>query len=213
MKNCKLIPFIYFVLLFTGCQNSQPDSIKGEEIHNEPSEITSDSNTGLNKKKPTIIPSVAFLTYREADFFSIEYPENFIASRDTMRAKNNPSKISFPEDEAYFRSPDGLVEFYIFSPQWGGDPESYLGVCKNEEVVRDETKTINKKYEKDIHNYVTLKAKDESYLRSWVSIQSDIESGNNLHHVFGFKYTNKEAYKKYREQYLKFKKSLHQFAD
>ena len=150
MNNIKKIPFLFFVLL-TGCQHSPSGAMNDDEAIIEVSQITSDSKKEIKEKNPSKTTSVAYLTYREADFFSIEYPENFIASRDTMREKNNPSKISFPEDEAYFRSPDGLVEFYIFSPQWGGDPERYLDTGENEEVVAEDTKTINKKYDKDIH--------------------------------------------------------------
>ena len=50
-------------------------------------------------------------------WFKVWYPDSFevIPSMASTTAGKGV-------DSAFFRSPDGQVEFYIFSPQWSGEP-------------------------------------------------------------------------------------------
>ena len=57
---------------------------------------------------------------------------------------------------------------------------------------------------------VTLKAKDGTYLRSFEDAEN---TETNNRRVFGIKYRDRNAYSKYRRQYLTFKNSLRQFSD
>jgi len=59
---------------------------------------------------------------------------------------------------------------------------------------------------------VTIKAKDGSYYRSFVSIKEQVTPAV-VHQVFGIKYSNKESYEYYKKAYLNFKGSLVQYSD
>lgn len=120
-------------------------------------------------------------------------------------------------DEAYFTSSDERVEFFVFSPLWAGDPENYLEIAENEELVDEK---IEEYFEVDDPSlvgdsrirWVTVKAKDDSYYRSFVSKKEQI-GVSEIHHVFGIKYQDAKALEEYREEYEVFKESLVQYAD
>jgi len=150
-------------------------------------EITSDASTTL-------------ATYNGL-WFEVKYPENFTASP------------SYQADEAYFLSPDQTVEFFVYSPQWTGNPENYLNVSPTEELVSESTDDTGTDYEHKVVKWATIKAKDGSYLRSYVSIKEQVGTGSDLHHVFGIKYKDEASYQKYTDAYIAFKDSLQQFAD
>ena len=114
-------------------------------------------------------------TFRGA-WFTVEYPANF---------------------------PDGSVTFYVYSPQWTGDPTD-IALQKNEregqrKVTRGKRQTVT---------YWTIGAKDGSYTRSYQEVRED-----ETMYVVGIRYTTQQAYNKYKKQYLQFKASLKQFAD
>lgn len=149
-------------------------------------------------------------TLYRGSYFDIKYPREFIAK------PTEPVQT----DEAYFSSPDGAVEFFVFSPLWAGDPENYLEVAPTEEIVSEKTETGEAlpnqlKDSERIIRWVTIKAKDESYYRSFVSIKEQVreDGGSELHHVFGIKYKDNETYEKYKDAYEAFKNSLEQYAD
>lgn len=48
-------------------------------------------------------------------WFDINYPSNFLAKGSLK------SSTSDGFESAVFKSPDNLVEFYVFSPQWNGE--------------------------------------------------------------------------------------------
>ena len=135
-------------------------------------------------------------TYTGA-WFKIEFPPGF---------EVRPSL----DDSAFFISPDKKVEFYVFSPQWNGEPTDFVFTSQSEkEIAREEQKSEQKIVPGFTVQWVTVKAKNGSYWRSWV----DKETENNTRTVFGIKYQNQEVYKKYKEQYRRFKGSLIQYAD
>ncbi len=142
-------------------------------------------------------------------FFKVSYPEDFKASPDgPMHQYPESDKEYVQTDEARFLSPDGDVEFYIFSPQWGG-ATPYTDPFEGEKLVNSDTK----EKETDIDGvitttYLTFEGKDQSYTRAAVLIETD-----QTVKVFGVKFKNQEVYKLYKPEYLAFKKSLEQYAD
>lgn len=144
-------------------------------------------------------------------YFGVIYPANFIAK---------PPQKSLT-DEASFSSPDGHVEFFVYSPLWSGKPERYLKKRKNEKLVAENSKKTFKK--KAYRNYIvtqwkTFKDKKSSYIRSYVAQRACHDDGKSsfndcTNKVFGIKYKDKKTYAQYKSAYLKFKKSLEQYAD
>lgn len=162
-------------------------------------------------KIETVKPGIAL--YR-GSWFDIEYPENFTAS--PLTPTNTYDEVTLVQtNEARFTSPDGTVEFYIFSPLWGEDPDDYLEVGPAEEFVseKDDESIPDTEFDKRIVRWVTVKATDGSYFRSYVSIRDQFDTGFSLHHVFGIKYKDNASYEKYKDSYVSFKNSLRQYAD
>jgi hypothetical protein len=143
---------------------------------------------------------VRWRTYKGA-WFEIKYPATF-------KARPSLESISFDGkyDSAVFTSPDGSAEFYVFSPQWNGNPKDVEIDPNREEYDSPQSErkgTVNLRR-------VTIRAKDNSYLRSF----EDTENTDlNIRRVFGFKYRDRKAYNRYKNDYLKFKRSLVQFSD
>lgn len=139
-------------------------------------------------------------TFRGA-WFEITYPRSFTA-RGSL-----PSYTTAGEgfDSAFFVSPDKEVEFYIFSPQWDGEATDIALKPNEKEASRQvkETKT-------ETITYLTISAKDGSYVRSY---QETFRKLGNTRWVVGIKYRNQKAYNRYKKDYLSFKVSLVQFTD
>ena len=156
-------------------------------------------------------------------WFRISYPSDFVAQQvGTHVTKDGKT------DEATFTSPDGSIQFYIYSPQWSGNPESYMRALPTETIESDtSTSTITSStnqngttYTKKVTRYVTFVATDGSYKRALVSVVAGIvtspvseEYASETHTVFGIKYTDQSTYAKYLDAYLAFKKTLVQYAD
>ena len=148
---------------------------------------------------PTYAADKGLSTYKGA-WFDIQYPANF-------RVRSALTSSSSGYDSAFFTSPDGTVEFYVFSPQWNGDPSEDIAINPAEEVY--EAQKQEEKNGKQVR-WVTISAKNQAYTRSYVDTEDTI---SNTRLVFGIKYHNQKAYNKYKSAYLKFKKSLKQYAD
>lgn len=142
------------------------------------------------------------------NWFSVDYPENFTASPNAPIQTHNNYKF-IETDEARFTSPDGTVEFFVFSPLWSGNPKDYLAQKSNEKIVSSsEDKASSDDPFAVSHKWVTYEDKDGKYTRAYHSLMTE-----STHHVFGIKYTNRKMYERYKAAYLAFKKSLQQFAD
>ena len=119
-------------------------------------------------------------------------------------------------DSARFTSPDGSVEFYVFSPLWNGNPKEVALNPKRETLVfhrfarASRVKITGGYLYNNVANWYTARAKDRSYERSWVDVE---DKGLNVRHVFGIKYRSQQVYQKYQAQYAHFRKSLEQFSD
>jgi hypothetical protein len=151
------------------------------------------------------VPNRGWKTYRGA-WFTIKYPIGFTTK---VREAGASQKGGQP-DGVSFLSPDGQVEFYIYSPQWAGDPAWIkLGSGETERsrkvVTSGKDITTHKTF-----TYVTILGPGRHYERSYVDIR---QPDQKTRWVFGYKYRSTEAYKAYLPHYLKFKASLQQFAD
>ncbi len=139
-------------------------------------------------------------TYKGA-WFEIKYPATF-------KARPSLKSISFDGqyDSAVVTAPDGSAQFYVFAPQWNGKPTDIEILPDTEDVLSQHTET---KGTVNVRR-VTITAKDKSYIRSF----EDSENTDlNIRRVFGFKYRDQNAYNKYKQHYLTFKRSLQQFSD
>jgi hypothetical protein len=134
----------------------------------------------------------------EGAWFTIKYPSNFTA----VGSLRSTSADGY--ESAFFKSPDGLVEFYIFSPQWGGNYDD-ISVKPNEKIL---SKNISK-YSDNTITYWTISDKNATYLRSYQETSLD----ETTNWVIGIKYKNQSAFNKYKQAYLDFKKSLVKFED
>lgn len=180
-----IISLCVFVL---GCKNNEV----------KPQENVTESSIKVTEPQ-AIEAKNSYKTFKGA-WFEIEYPENFKAEGSL---KSSTSDEGF--DSATFTSPDGKVQFYVFSPQWNGQPKD-ISLQPNEKLVE---KTEENKNTILVKRW-TIVANNGSYNRSY---EERIELENNINTIFGVKYSSKSDLEKYKEQYLEFKKSLQQFAD
>ena len=176
--------------------------------------VTTQTQQQTNTKPIQTTTAVGSKDYKGV-WFKVTYPANFTAEQEGP-------------DEASFTSPDSLAQFYVYSPQWSGNPVSYLQALPTETVESDtntpnvtsSTNSYGTIYSKKVTRYVTFAAKDGSYKRSFVSITagyvtspSGVDYSSETHMVFGIKYKDQATYDKYLNDYLAFKKSLVQYAD
>jgi len=159
-------------------------------------------------KKTILLAAIVFIsaalsgqtkTFKGA-WFDIKYPTTF-----TPRPSMKSATSSDGYESAFFQSPDGLVEFYIFSPQWSGIPTD-ITLKSTENTSGTTYKTTGDVTVK----WWTITAKNGSYTRTY---QETTNSTANTNWVVGLKYKNQSAYNKYKKQYLAFKASLIQYAD
>ena len=156
----------------------------------------------------TASPRSDLKTFRGA-WFTARYP------RDFKPRAGLPGRTTAREgcDSAFFTSPDKAVEFYIYSPQWNGTPTDYLFDPKREVLVasRQVRKRGGSRRDEDVRiRWVTVRAKDHGYTRSWVDTEN-IDLRTRL--VLGIKYRDRASYRKYLAKYRAFKSSIEQFAD
>ena len=156
-------------------------------------------------------------------FFRIFYPQNFSAqpylideSMDPMRLPRFPDLDYIETDGAYFTSPDGLVEFFIYAAKNTMNPENYIKTRQNEVLISRKSEKYS--FEERHHNYqqkswVTTKEKGNAYYRSFIHQRdchysattswSDCETK-----VLGVKYSNADVYYEYRDLFKEFRDSL-----
>ncbi|RIY36336.1 hypothetical protein CKY20_07580 [Capnocytophaga canis] len=139
-------------------------------------------------------------TYKGA-WFEVKYTTEFTA-KGSIASKTSESR-NF--DSAFFYSPDGEVEFYVFSPQWSGEATD-IALQPNEKEVSREVK----KGKKLTVTHWTIAEKKHSYTRSYQQTHNNLE---NTTWIVGVKYKSIKSYNKYKKEYVAFKKSLVQFAD
>lgn len=168
-------------------------------------------NTNVNAVTLSTPMTKETMEYR-GSWFAVKYPKGFTAS-PVSPSEMYEGKEHVTTDEARFLSSDKSVEFFIYSPQWGGNPENYLDLASSETLVSEKSENGGAGMEKQVTKWATIKAKDGSYTRSYVSMKDQVDTGSDTHHVFGIKYKDQASYDKYKEAYIAFKASLEQFAD
>lgn len=184
--------------------------------------------------------SKEFFTIYRGTLFEIIYPKAFITkpTKPVKRFDVNAYINEFELDEnepklppkvienvitnnAYFTSPDGLVEFYVYAKDSTESPDYYTKVADNEIKL---SSTSTKHSRKNEHlNYVlkgwtTFKAKDGSYYRSHLHQRACHDDGNTSFNdcetqILGIKYKNIKAYQQYRNKFIGFAKSLLRTSD
>lgn len=132
-------------------------------------------------------------------WFEVQYPKGY-------QARNLDGESAKESTAATFTSPDGTVEFYVFSPQWAGDAPG-IALDASKEV---ETDRSSKKSGSGTYTWYTIAAKNKSYTRTY---QDFNDTTNNVHWVIGLKYRSEKDFAAHKAEYLAFKKSLKQFAD
>jgi len=139
-------------------------------------------------------------TFRGA-WFEVWIPSGFTVI-PSIKSSDDVQRV----DSAFFRSPDKLAEFYIFSPMWNGTPRDIALNAATEKISFSETRRTGN----NTITFYTIQAKNNTYSRSYQDTFSELD---NTRRVVGIKYSGKAAYDRYRKLYLTFKKSLRQFAD
>ncbi|OGK08821.1 MAG: hypothetical protein A2W80_01575 [Candidatus Riflebacteria bacterium GWC2_50_8] len=137
----------------------------------------------------------------EGAWFEILYPADF-------RVEPSLKGVTSVEghDSVFFVSPSDEVAFYVFSPQWSGDPSDIL---LNQETEKQLTLEDSNKDGKQVRQ-CTIEAKDGSYCRTYEDVQ---DPQINTRRVFGIRYKDQKTLDQYKEQYKRFQDSLAQFAD
>jgi hypothetical protein len=136
-------------------------------------------------------------------WFKVNYPPGW-------KAQPLEAKTAKDSDAATFTSPNGAMQFYIFSPQWGGDAPG-IALDPAKEVEHERKSAAGKSSDvAGTFTWIGIEAKDKSYLRNYQSFKAKDAS---IHWVVGFKARSDAVLKQYRTDYERFKKSLEQYAD
>jgi hypothetical protein len=133
-------------------------------------------------------------------WFEITYPADFtpVPSLHGSTAEGY--------DSATFISPDETVSFYVYAPQWGGEPTDITLDPLRESVVSEKMETQDGLEVR----WLTICAKDGGYCRAY---QDTMAYQGSVRTTVGITYRNEEARRQYLPEYLKFRQSLQQFAD
>lgn len=133
-------------------------------------------------------------------WFEIAYPTGFTS------VPSLPSSTAEGYDSAAFISPDKKVSFYVYAPQWGGEPTDIALDPIEESLVSDKQTEKNGR----VVRWLTICAKDGSYCRAY---QDTLAQQGSLRTTLGIKYHDEEVRRQYHQDYLNFRDSLVQFAD
>ncbi len=211
-----ILPLSVLALLGAGCRQEQAPPLPlppaAQELQKQPvPEATREETRG-----PVAVPTpsgTATALYR-GSWFDVKYPQTFSAVPKAP-ATSHAGETVVQTDEATFTAADGAVEFFVYSPLWSGTPSAYLAIAPTETLVDEKTEeSAGSGVSGGTRtHWVTVKAKDGSYHRSFVSIRRQLGTGSELHHVFGIKYRDAAAYESYKAAYVSFKQSLRQYAD
>lgn len=204
-----LFPILIFFLVASCSESTETDTPTNDETSSSQNSIESEVPERVKRDSAESLRSY---TDRLKDFkgnwFKVEYPSQFQASPLSPIEKTNDYEF-VATDEATFVSPDGSIEFFVYSPLWSGNPNNYLQKRANEKIISDKTeKGDGSDPFSTTHHWVTFEDVDGKYTRAYHSLRTE-----STHHVFGVKYTNRKMYEVYKAAYLAFKKSLEQYAD
>ncbi len=201
MKNKLIILVLFSAILFaTACSDNASNNNKSDQAEKQID--TADEKTTpvkeevSNTQEPENIEKNTGTKTYENDLLSLEYPASF-----TVKSSLEYQEIEGGHSSVFFESPDKLVEFYAFASS--GDNETPdIDLTENEKLVAEKQTKKNAGTSKTW----TIQAKDGSYIRSYMSI--NYYDGLILMDIVGIKYKNIDAYKKYKTDYIAFKKSF-----
>jgi hypothetical protein len=137
----------------------------------------------------------------EGAWFKVTYPDHFVA----QGSQKSLSTDGF--DSATFRSPDGTVEFYVFSPQVGGKPEDLERATATETLIA----SAEAKGKDRLIKWRTYAAHDKSFTRSVEETRTP--DGLYVTRVLAIKYKDAAALAKYKADYAAFKTSYEAYAN
>jgi len=145
-------------------------------------------------------------------WFDIQYPAGFKA-RGGQRSNWPPYY-----DSAFFKSPDGRVEFAVFAPQFCGNKDSIdiLPQSAVEKVVSRKTSVSRgKDYDtaQGSVTWVSTVAKDGSYSRYIIYYHGKGEDSVYVSRAISIKFKDLKSYRKYRKDYENFSNSLIRYGD
>lgn len=144
--------------------------------------------------------------YYEKDFFSLSYPSEFIV---------------VPEEQDYgtFVSPDRTVVISVYSPQWTGTPDQLLPqpgenvTSTKEETTPSSGNELGEGTTRTMQ-WMTMIAGDNSFTRSIVDTRLiGPENSSETRLTWSIQYEDQAAYDRYKNDYIKMKESLIQYAD
>lgn len=198
IKTCLFLPMI---LAFSNCNQHKKKpaevAVPQKDVLKTPD---SSGNGGTSRAGETVVANAAKFKKFKGAWFDIEYPANFTAKGSEKSATSDGF------DSGTFTSPDGKVQFYVYSPQWNGHPKDIL-IKKNEENQVDYSEET--KGDLTVKRWV-IEADNGRYRRAYEET-TDYKSQTNK--IFGMMY-DPDVYKdQYQSDYLHFKKSLMQYAD
>jgi hypothetical protein len=204
----KIITFTLASLFIFSCSSEEKKADAKEKKEEAPKNETKDEVSETPDEPKEEIRKVDTKAYY-GSFFKVDYPSDFIASPDGPTDTYPESEKEYVStDEATFVSPNGDMEFFVFSPQWGGST-NYTEALKTEKITSEKTDEKQTEYNGLVKTtWITFEPTDKSYMRACV-----IKETENTKMVFGIKYKNMDVYKLYKPEYLAFKKSLVQYAD
>ena len=189
-KTIKTLSVAALFLFATACDQKSVKNSQGTT-----QTPTADESLPVDSTSAGVITYVKFT----GAWFTVEIPANFSVTHSLQSATRSEGY-----DSAVFTSPDGKVQFYIFSPQWSGiatDISLQPGETQTESVKATENGLVVERW--------TIKADNGAYFRSY---ESTSETGG-INKIFGIRYTSQEELERYRPVYLHFKNSLQQYAD
>ncbi len=181
------------VLAFSSCKKNEV-----QKTQNRTDSVLQNTGT-VPSKTPDRQNSTEYKKFSGA-WFDVEYPSTF-KGENSLKSYTNSEGF----DSAVFTSPDGKVQFYVFSPQWSGEPTD-IKVKPGEHIFENSEEEKNGLLVKRW----TVKANDGSYSRSYEETSEDVSHTNK---VFGIKYASESDLENYRDEYLHFKNSLIQYGD
>ncbi len=141
--------------------------------------------------------------------FTRMYSFNAVEKRDDEETLDQP-------DTGYFTSPDKTVGFYVYSPQWNGDPYE-TGLRDGEKLIFKED--LGTACPQNITNYYTFDENASSTLSvltgsGYTREVLDVEHQNlNTRRTFAIEYRTEADRAHYWEQFLQFTNGLTQYAD
>lgn len=140
----------------------------------------------------------------KGEWFEVRYPADF-----TPIPVQKSSSSDTGYDGVKFRSSDGKVFFYVYSPMWRGTSDEIK--LKRNESVTDSKTTKKKNPKRDIETitetWMTIEPKDKSYQRYLYICHMDIED-QRLTYAFGIQASDAKELAKYHDDYKRFKDSL-----